>query len=78
MPEISELTGVEVQVPDAVHVLKHSVTRYRITLYCLRADYQSGRLRRDGQQMKWVKPADFDRYPLSVTGRKFAGLLSNR
>ena len=55
--------------------LKHSVTRYRITLKCFTAEAVSGELRSDGD-WQWVSSNDFGDYPLSVTGRTFAKLLA--
>jgi A/G-specific adenine glycosylase len=73
---IHEHVGLDVDPPEPVHVLRHSVTRYRITLHCLRAACIRGRLRRDNGPLAWVKPSEFDHYPLSVTGRKFARILA--
>jgi A/G-specific adenine glycosylase len=55
--------------------LKHSVTRYRITLKCYTATVVSGEVLPDAE-WQWVAPNDFARHPLSVTGRKFAKLLA--
>jgi A/G-specific adenine glycosylase len=75
---IGESCGLQVALPEPRSVIRHAVTRYRITLHCLQAQQQRGRLRRNGQPLEWVAPAEFDRYPLSVTGRKFAQLLARQ
>jgi A/G-specific adenine glycosylase len=72
---VNRLTGLRVDPGPQLAELKHSVTRYRITLKCFTAEAVSGTLR-TGEEWEWVKPAKFDGYPLSVTGRKFAKLLA--
>ncbi len=69
--QVAELTGVHVHIGPRLTVLKHGVTRFRITLTCYHADYQSGRPR-DPQNCRWVPADDLAAYPLSVTGRKLA------
>ncbi len=69
-------TGLKANVGDLLTEIRHSVTRYRIQLYCF-----SGEL--DGRREKckpeiehvWAAPAEFSAYALSVTGRKLADLL---
>jgi A/G-specific adenine glycosylase len=73
--QVSELTGIRIDNLISLTTLTHAVTRYRITLRCLHADYASGRLRRTGAPLKWIEPTEFDQVPLSVTGRTLAGLL---
>jgi A/G-specific adenine glycosylase len=73
---VGESCGLEVTLPEPRSVFRHAVTRYRITLHCLQAQQQRGRLHRNGQLMEWVGPEEFDRHPLSVTGRRFARLLA--
>ena len=73
---VRETVGLSVDLPEPVDVLRHSVTRYRITLHCLSATCRSGRLRRTNGPLKWVKPSEFESYPLSVTGRRFARILA--
>ena len=68
-------TGLQVDLGPQLAELKHGVTRYRITLKCFTAETVSGTLR-SGEEWQWVKSASFGEYPLSVTGRKFAKLLS--
>lgn len=73
---VRQLCGLEVTLPQPKSVFRHAVTRYRITLHCLEAHQQRGRLHRNGQPLEWVRPAEFARYPLSVTARRFAELLA--
>lgn len=68
-------SGLNIVLGPQLAELKHSVTRYRITLKCFTATAVTGKLLSDGEWL-WVSPTDFDNYPLSVTGRKFAKLLA--
>jgi A/G-specific adenine glycosylase len=70
-------TGVEARLGPLVTTLRHSVTRYRITLDC----YEAATLPSpaggtaagpDGVVMRWLRPAELAHYPLSTTGRKLA------
>ncbi len=73
--DIVNTTGVAAEIGVLLTEIRHSVTRYRIRLLCLLAEHRSGSPDRS-QDSRWVHPADFGEFPLSVTGRKFAALLS--
>ncbi|MCA9077720.1 MAG: A/G-specific adenine glycosylase [Planctomycetaceae bacterium] len=73
--DVHGLTGIWFRDPHPVKTIKHTVTRYLITLRCLVADFDSGRLHKNGRPLKWVRPNEFNDYALSVTGRKFAKSL---
>jgi A/G-specific adenine glycosylase len=72
---VRKLTGVIVQPGKHLQTIKHGVTRFRITLDCYRAQYVATS---DGEpaaaEMRWLRPAELDQYPLSSTGRKLAKL----
>ena len=68
-------TGLSVAIGEAVTEIRHSVTRFRITLFCYKAEWSAGELSDGSREFRWVTPAQFSRYPLSVTGRKLARLL---
>lgn len=72
--KVSELTGVACQPGALLKTLKHSVTRYRITLACYEATRTGGRVR----DARWIAPTELADYPLSVTGRKLAKLIAKR
>lgn len=76
--QVRLLTGIGIQLPVSLTTIRHSVTRYRITLRCLRADFASGRLSRTAASCRWVRLRDLGEYPLSVTGRKLADHLAAR
>ncbi|MHB1033627.1 MAG: A/G-specific adenine glycosylase [Pirellulales bacterium] len=73
---VQRLTGVLVEPGERLTTIKHSVTRFRITLDCHRAEYVAGSRRNNGQvPFRWLKPAELEDYPLSTTGRKIGQLL---
>lgn len=76
MDGVLERSGLSVELGPQIAELKHGVTRYRITLKCVTANRLNGRLKSD-EQWKWLKPAEFDDYPLSVTARQFAEKLKS-
>jgi A/G-specific adenine glycosylase len=78
---VRQMTGIAVGEPKHFTTLRHSVTRFRITLDCFVAhcDTLESRSSRSGfrngsSELRWINPADFDNFPLSVTGRKLARL----
>lgn len=71
---VRDQTGLAILLGDEIATLKHSVTRYRITLRCFAATVGSGRLH-TADTLRWVAPTEFAEYPLSVTGRKLADRL---
>jgi A/G-specific adenine glycosylase len=76
---VRRCTGVTVAVRDLWTTLKHGVTRFRITLECYRADYVSGSVSRNGSSdVRWVRLAELDRYPLNSTARRVARLLQRQ
>lgn len=77
-----ETTGLRVHLGTLMKTLRHSVTKYRITLDCYRGELpakNAGRLRKKtphNEEIRWVAIKDLSDYPLSVTGRKIARLVS--
>ena len=74
--EIRERTGYEIDHGPLAEVIKHSVTRYRIELFCFTAKKVSGR-KKSNEPLEWVPLKELDDRPLSVTGRKFAKRLQS-
>ncbi|HVW03294.1 MAG TPA: NUDIX domain-containing protein, partial [Planctomycetaceae bacterium] len=72
---LREQFGVHAEVGEQIALFRHTVTRFRITLRCHRATLLSPPASTT-ENLRWVKPADFADYPLCVTGRKLARLLS--
>ena len=67
--------GLSIGPPEHVATLKHSVTRFRITLDCYAATAKGRRSKDAGDGWLWVPIDQLDDYPLSTTGRKLARLL---
>ena len=78
IPEnVKQLTGVEVSLDNKLTTIKHGVTRFRITLDCYQAQFDSGRTKR-GADCKWVSISALNEFPLSVTGRKISKLIQTQ
>jgi A/G-specific adenine glycosylase len=71
---VRDQAGLTIELGSQIAQFEHGVTRYRITLHCFTAKVAEGTVSAD-DQLAWVNPQDFARYPLSVTGRKLATLL---
>ena len=73
---VRDLTGYTVSPRKRLKTLKHAVTRYQITLDCYEATIASSR-RKQGNRTphRWVRAAELNDVPLSVTGRKIARYL---
>ena len=74
--KVRQMTGFSVQPEAKLTTIKHSVTRFRITLECHEARY----LRQDTKpqnrpEMRWLLPEELEAFPLSVSGRKLGCLL---
>jgi A/G-specific adenine glycosylase len=74
--KIREQSGLAVDGPRHLITLKHGVTRFRITLDCFSATCGRGRVGLPPGEWQWVAPRDLGVFPLSVTGRKLARLLT--
>jgi A/G-specific adenine glycosylase len=73
---LRELTGLEADLGDEFLTLKHSVTRFRITLVCFEASHRKGAFRPGFYPRgEWVKPEHIASYPVSVPQRKLAQAL---
>lgn len=67
--------GPRVTITERLARIKHSVTRYRITLDCWLAKSDGRDDLTTNFPTAWVTTSEFDRYPLSTTGRQLAELL---
>ena len=74
---VRQRTGLIVTLGGHLKTIKHSVTRFRITLDCYEAEYVADL---DGKptdaEMKWLRPVQLEGYPLSTTGRKLSKLAT--
>lgn len=67
--------GPRVTIIERLTQLKHSVTRFRITLDCWLAEANGDSDLTTPHPTAWVAPSEFARYPFSTTGRQFAETL---
>ncbi len=74
--KVLTITGLSVGGLDLLTKIRHSVTRFRITLLCFRAELRSEALNRATQDCRWIRTKRFGDLPFSVAGRKFANLLA--
>jgi A/G-specific adenine glycosylase len=68
-------SNLQIRIDRFLAEQKHTVTRYQIRLQCLYASVEEGSEFPESRTQQWVLPSEFDAYPLSTTGRKFARLL---
>lgn len=73
---VSETTGASIQLDRFLKELRHSVTRYRISLLCFLASTERA-FPAPNENLQWVPAAQLDDYPLSTTGRKLAVLVQS-
>lgn len=77
--QVAVQAGVRIEPGELLATLKHTVTRFCITLDCYLAKYVgiAGR-KATRPETRWVSPRDLDDLPLNTTGRKLARLLQDR
>lgn len=79
--KLRDWLGLEVEPAGRLATTKHGVTRYRITLHVLDAQFLSADLKRSriaAAPQRWVTRRELSELPLSVTGRKIASLLATQ
>jgi A/G-specific adenine glycosylase len=72
---VAQQSNLAIERIEPLTVIKHSVTRFRITLECFEAARARSKARLARGTWRWVKPHDLQDFPLSVTGRKLARLV---
>lgn len=74
--EIAEELAIEIEVGEAVVVVRHAYTHFRITLHALHAHHVGGEPQAIGcAQWRWVSLQNVEDYPLAVTDRKILATL---
>lgn len=67
---------LRVSLGEELTTIRHGVTKYAITMKCLRGEYQSGRVKSDlYSQHRWLRPAEIDEYPVSSPQRRLLAHL---
>ena len=72
---VTALCGLAVDSNADGFELRHTVTRFRISLLCLTARFRSG-TPRGPAEYRWARPAEFANFAFSMPARKFADRLA--
>jgi A/G-specific adenine glycosylase len=68
--------GIVATLGETIRTIRHGVTRFRITLTCLAAEFRSGRFEAGlYPRAEWLKPERLVEYPVSTPQRKLANAL---
>ncbi len=74
---VHKRTGIKIRPGALLTTIRHSVTRYRISLECHEAVFVSKATRGAGRpEMRWVRPKELADSPLSTSARKLARLIA--
>jgi A/G-specific adenine glycosylase len=74
---VRELTRLVAEPGPEILTIRHTITRFQITLLCVEARYIRGTFRSDlYAAAEWVTPADLASYPVSRPQRKLAEALN--
>ncbi|HZZ76868.1 MAG TPA: A/G-specific adenine glycosylase [Gemmataceae bacterium] len=66
--------GLTGDIVGPLTTIRHSVTRFRITMTCLQAQHRSGRP--NAASFAWVRPHELSTYPLATPQRRLAQVLA--
>jgi A/G-specific adenine glycosylase len=70
---LGPLTGLNAEIGPELLTVRHGVTRFRITLVCLEAEFSAGEFRSEFYDHGlWLRPAELAKYPVSAPQRKLA------
>ncbi len=73
---LHELTGLHAKVGSELLTIRHTITRYRITLTCFEAEFAGGEFQsRFYAEGRWLALADLVAYPVSSPQRRLARFL---
>ncbi len=76
--EMREELGIDVGVEEKILAIKHSYTRFRVTLHVFLCRWSSGRIRASScEAWKWVHPEDLQGYPFPAANVKILEYLNN-
>jgi A/G-specific adenine glycosylase len=75
---VERLVGIVAEPGERITTIKHSVTRFHITLDCYTARFVSAKRTppANGEEVKWLDPDQLSDVPLSTSARKLSRLLS--
>ncbi len=73
---LHELTGLEARLGSEILTIRHGVTRFRITMVCLEAEYLGGTFASAFYpRARWLTPRQLNDLPVSVPQRRLARAL---
>jgi A/G-specific adenine glycosylase len=73
---LTRLVGLRANIGSEIATIRHGITRFRIRMVCLEADYRAGKFHSDFYaEGRWARPHDLDAYPFSSPQRKLARLV---
>jgi A/G-specific adenine glycosylase len=76
---LGPLTGLTADLGPELLTVRHGVTRFRITLVCLEAEYRGGKFRSAFYDRGlWLRPAELANHPVSVPQRQLARAVAGR
>ena len=77
--EIKEELGTNITILKKVMTIKHTYTRFRVTLHVFNCCLNGGRLRPSAcEQWKWVLPAKLNKYPFPAANVKIVKYLTGK
>jgi A/G-specific adenine glycosylase len=75
---IAKQLGQAIEIGEKLATLRHTVTRYRITLDCHEASFASGKPQYEPtHEQRWFGMEELEALPLNTTGRKVVRLLAS-
>jgi A/G-specific adenine glycosylase len=73
---LRQLTGLEAKIGSELLTIRHSITRYRVTLTCFEAEHARGEFQSSFYvEGRWLPLADLAAYPVSSPQRRLARFL---
>lgn len=74
--EIREELGVQIKIKEKIMTIKHSYTRFRVTLHVFTCALPSGRIRATScDQWKWASPLEIGEFPFPAANVKILNYL---
>ena len=75
--EIKEELGADIIILNKAMTIKHTYTKFRITLHVFNCSLSGGRLRPNAcEQWKWIEPAKLGKYPFPAANVKIVKYLT--
>lgn len=76
--EICEELGAEIKVGEMLGTYRHAYTHFRVTLHAFHCQLAAGEPSAlEASEIRWVKPREFDNYPMGKIDRQIARQLLN-